>query len=233
MKAIQHLPYEIDEDRDIHHFYENHWKRVALNLLTQHAGPVEGMSLLDYGCGRGESMAYAASCGMSVKGLDADPECVRVASRHGLVELLDIENPAKQVGEQSFDIVACFHVLEHVENPKQILNMLRRAARKYVLIAVPNLQQIPNLRKPRAYPAKCNEGHLQSWDHAHFRNLAEKHCGLQVIAWANDATRVPVVSELIRRLFGNKAVIGVETGVFRRLFPYWGTSIIALMKPVA
>lgn len=233
MKKIQHLPYEINEEGDIHHFYENHWKRVALNLLAEHAGSLDGMSLLDYGCGRGETMAYAASRGMSVKGLDADPECVRVASRHGPAELLNLDNPAAQVGEKSFDVVACFHVLEHVENPKQILDMLRRAARQYVIIAVPNLQKIPNLRKPRAKPENCNEGHLQSWDHAHFRNLAENHCGLQVIAWANDATRVPVASELTRRLFGNKAAIGLETGLFRRLFPYWGTSIIALMKPVA
>lgn len=231
MKKIQHLPYEINEEDNIHHFYENHWKRVALDLLADRAGPLDGMSLLDYGCGRGETMAFAASRGMTVKGLDADPECVRVAARHGPTQLLDLDNPEAQVGEQSFDVVACFHVLEHVDNPKQILNMLRKAARQYVVIAVPNLQKIPNLRKPRAHPEKCNEGHLQSWDHAHFQNLAENHCGLKLVAWANDATKIPVVSELIRRLCGKNVLVGLETGLFRRMFPYWGTSIIALLKP--
>jgi len=120
-----------------------------------------------------------------------------------------------------------------VDNPKETLTMLGRAATRYVLVAVPNLQKIPNLRKPHAPPPKINEGHLQSWDHAHFRNLAEVHCGLQLIAWANDATIVPVASELVRRLFGNRATISLETGYFSRLFPYWGVSIIALLKPLS
>lgn len=109
--------------------------------------------------------------------------------------------------------------------------MLGRAATRYVLVAVPNFQKIPNLRKPHAAPPNTNEGHLQSWDHAHFRNLAETHCGLKLIAWANDATIVPVASELVRRLFGTRAVVSLETGLFRRMFPYWGISIIALLKP--
>ena len=78
-----------------------------------------------------------------------------------------------------------------------------------------------------------NEGHLQSWDHAHFRNLAEKHCGLRIVAWGFDATILPVFSELAKRLFGNKTAIRLETGLFRRMFPYNGISVIALMEPAS
>jgi SAM-dependent methyltransferase len=230
-KSIHHLPYVVNESTDRNHFFENHWKRVALDLLERHAGSLQGMSLLDYGCGRGETMAYAAARGMLVSGLDADPECARLAARYGSTQPLQVEDPSKQVGEKSFDVVACFHVLEHVDNPKAILTMLARAARRYVLVAVPNLQQIPNLRKPHTEPEKCNEGHLQSWDHAHFRNLAVNHCGLRLIEWGYDATRVPVFSELVNRTLGPRAAIKLETGFFRWLFPYWGISVIALMEP--
>ena len=229
---ISHLPYVIDEQADRHHYYENHWKRVALDLLVRHAGDVSGWRLLDYGCWRGETMDYASRLGMRPFGLDSDPRCVELSACFGTTTLLDISNPALQVTPASCDVVACFHVLEHVDNPKETLSLLGRAATRYVLVAVPNLQKIPNLRKPHATPQKVNEGHLQSWDHAHFQNLAETHCGLELIEWANDATIVPVASELIRRLFGNRAVIGLETGFFSRLFPYWGISIIALLKPL-
>lgn len=229
--TISHLPYAVDEQHDRHHFYENHWKRVALNLLVQHAGNVSGWRLLDYGCGRGETMEYAARLGLIPFGLDSDPRCVELSSKFGGATLLDIPNAARQVQPASYDVVACFHVLEHVENPKETLPMLGRAATKYVLVAVPNLQKIPNLRKPHTPPPKINEGHLQSWDHAHFRNLAEVHCGLELVAWAHDATLVPVASEFVRRVFGTKAVITLETGLFRRLFPFWGISIIALLRP--
>lgn len=230
---ISHLPYAVDEEGDRHHYYENHWKRVALDLLLQHAGPVNGWSLLDYGCGRGETMDYASRLGMRPFGLDSDPQCVELSAQFGDTALLDISQKEQRVKPASYDVVACFHVLEHVDNPKETLTMLGRAATRYVLVAVPNLQKVPNLRKPHAAPPQINRGHLQSWDHAHFLNLAETHCGLQLIAWANDATIVPVASELTRRLFGNRAVISLETGVFRRLFPYWGISIIALLKPIS
>lgn len=228
---VHHLPYEIDEESDRHHYYENHWKRVALALLARHAGDVKDWSFLDYGCGRGESLAYAASMGMVPFGLDSDPRCVALSQLHGKAEILDLAHPERQVQPSSFDVVACFHVLEHVENPKRVLTMLGKAARRYVLIAVPNLQKIPNLRKPRTDPSPTNPGHLQSWDHSHFRNLAETHCGLELISWANDATMVPFVSEFVRRLLGNKAVIRLESGPFRRMFPFWGISIIALLRP--
>jgi hypothetical protein len=233
MNSIVHLPYEIDETADRHHFYENHWKRVALDLLRLHTGDVAGWTLLDYGCGRGETMRHAAEMGMVPFGLDSDDRCVELSSQYGKTAWLDISSPGRQVQASSVDVVACFHVLEHVENPKQILTLLGRAAKRYVLVAVPNLQRIPNLRKPWAPPPETNRGHLQSWDHTHFRNLAEHHCGLQVVAWGHDATIVPVASETVRRLFGTKAVIRLETGLFRRLFPYWGLSVIALLKPIS
>lgn len=233
MAKIKHLPYKVDEASNRHHYYENLWKRVALDLLRKHAGDVNGWTLLDYGCGRGETMDYASRMGMKPIGLDSDPTCVELASRYGKAALLDIDKPADRVQPASVDVVACFHVLEHVDNPRAVLSMLGGAATRYVLIAVPNLHRIPNLRKPWATPSLVNEGHLQSWDHAHFRNLAEVHCGLEVVSWGYDATIVPVASDLARRLLGTKVVIWLETGLFRRLFPYWGVSVIALLRPAA
>lgn len=227
-----HIPYSINEETDRNHFFENHWKRVALKLLADHEPELRDLTLLDYGCGRGETLKYASDLGMKPLGLDVDPECVRVASEHGNALELDLNRAAEQVGINSFDVVTCFHVLEHVDNPKEVLTMLRRSARKYVLTAVPNLRLISNLRRPRLESGRVNEGHLQSWDHAHFRNLAENHCGLRIVAWGFDATILPVASELCKRLFGIKAAIKLETGLFKNLFPYNGNSVIALMEPV-
>lgn len=227
-----HIPYVVDESTDRNHFFENHWKRVALELLASHERNLEGLTLLDYGCGRGETLDYAKNYGMLPKGLDVDPECVRIASQKGPAEVLDLTNAAAQVGRAGYDVVTCFHVLEHVDNPKEVLTMLRRASRRYVLTAVPNLRLISNLRRPRRETQRVNEGHLQSWDHAHFRNLAENHCGLRIISWGFDATILPVASELCKRLFGIQTLLKLETGPFKRWFPYNCNSVIALMEPV-
>ncbi|NBQ55951.1 MAG: methyltransferase domain-containing protein, partial [Verrucomicrobia bacterium] len=162
MANIQHLPYQIDPAINRFYFYENYWKRVALQLLQKHAGTLEGLTLLDYGCGRGETLAYAKEMGMQATGLDVDPECVRLARVHGPTEILDLQNPLRQVPPRSFDVTACFHVLEHVDNPKEILTMLGRACRRYCVVAVPNLGRFPNFRRPWQTPEYVNTGHLQS-----------------------------------------------------------------------
>lgn len=226
-----HVPYRVDESHNIAHFYENNWKRVAFDLLEAKAGSLAGMSLLDYGCGRGETLKYAKEHGMDAVGLDIDPECVRLSSSYGEAKLIENSHDLALMQEKSFDVVTCFHVLEHVENPKYTLTMLRRVAKRFVIVAVPNARQINNLLRPRREPDRVNRGHLQVWDHPHFRNLAEYHCGLEIVSWGFDATFLPGLSSIVHRTLGMSLARKLETGIFKRMFPYNGLSIIALMSP--
>jgi hypothetical protein len=101
-----------------------------------------------------------------------------------------------------------------------------------VVVAVPNLRSLP---RPRAFarePIAVNEGHLQGWDHPHFRNLAERHCGLRIIAWGHDHVKIPVIGALASRLGGDAVLRRLETGCWVRWFPFHSSSVIALMEPV-
>jgi SAM-dependent methyltransferase len=227
--AIRHLPYEIDEKRDRFSFYETFWKHRAIELLLRHTN-ANGKKLLDYGCGRGETLRIAHAAGFDVTGTDVDPECVRLASKFGLAIPLDIANPLAQFGAKSFDVVACFHVLEHVDDPKKVLNTLAAISREYVLLAVPNLRNLHRLFHRNIDINTVNEGHLQSWDHWHLRNLAERHCGLKLVDWGFDATILPFASNAAQKFLGTKATVWLETKPFRKLFPFHGVSIIGLFK---
>jgi len=229
--SIRHLPYEIDEKSDRFHFYETLWKHRGLELLLKHCDP-KGKSLLDYGCGRGECLNFAAQAGFMVKGTDLDPKCVALAARFGESCVLDVADPLAQFGPKSFDVITCFHVLEHVDSPKAVLGALARMARSYVVIAVPNLRYLHRTFTRTFDLRGVNEGHLQSWDHWHLLNLAENHCGLKLVEWGTDATQLPLLSNVSQRLLGTKATIWLETGIFRRLFPYHGISVLGLFKPV-
>jgi SAM-dependent methyltransferase len=232
MSSIKHIPYAIDPKRKRLHHYETVWKTSALDLLQAHAGVLSGMTLLDYGCGRGETLSLATQRGIVASGTDLDPECVRLAGRFGHTEILNPREPLSQFGTESFDVVTCFHVLEHVPNPKATLTALTKIARRYVIVAVPNLSAFHDLVRTRKWVIKINEGHLQSWDHSHFRNLAETHCGLEILQWGFDATIIPPLSGLFQRIFGQAATIKLETTLFKSLFPYASLSVIALMRPV-
>lgn len=225
----KHLPYEIDPERNRDAYYETNWKHASLRLLLQHLKPA-GQTILDYGCGRGETLDIFGRAGFKVSGADVDPECVKRASKFGEVAVLDPNDPVRQFGAKSFDVVTCFHVLEHVDNPKKTLGDLAAIARRYVLIAVPNLRYLNSLFARRIEISYVNEGHLQSWDHYHLLSLAERHCGLKWVGWGFDATRLPILSSGTEKLFGAKAAIWLDTGPFRRLFPFHGISVIGLFE---
>lgn len=188
-------------------------------------------SILDYGCGRGETLQIFGEAGFNVTGTDVDPQCVNLASKFGKACLLDPKDPVAQFGRKSFDVVASFHVLEHVDNPKKTLTDIATIARDYVLLAVPNLRYLHRLFHRRIDLQFVNEGHLQAWDHWHLRNLAERHSGLELVEWGFDATLLPLVSNVSQRLLGPKATIALETGLFRKIFPYHCISIIGLFRP--
>lgn len=229
--GIRHLPYEIDPTHNRQHYYENYWKLVGLTLLSKHCAP-QGKTLLDYGCGRGEALEIASKMGMVPTGTDADSECVRLARAHGAATLLDLSDPVKQFGEKSFDAVCCFHVLEHVDSPKRVLNDLRRIAREYILLAVPNLRQLHGLFRRRVGLNEINAGHLQSWDHWHLLNLAERHAGLKLVEWGFDTTQLPLLTNVVQSVFGNRAALWAETGPFLKLFPFHCRSVIGLFRQV-
>lgn len=228
--SIRHLPYEIDETADRFSFYETLWKRRGLELLLKHCRP-EGKTLLDYGCGRGEMLRFATQAGFHVTGTDMDPKCVEISRRHGDTRQLDLTDPLQQFGRKSFDVISCFHVLEHVENPKAVLSTLARMARSYVVLAVPNLRYLHRTFRRTMHRTEINEGHLQSWDHWHLLNLAETHCGLEWVEWGTDATQLPLLSNAAQKVFGNKFTIWLETGLFRAAFPYHGISVLGLFRP--
>ena len=231
--AVEHLPYRIDPESCRFHRYEQLWKEAAFDLLLKESSSLAGWSHLDFGCGRGETMAMADGLGMASHGADIDPECLRLSSAYGSTSQLRGNSPLEQFSEKSFDLVTCFHVLEHVPRPKEILAALAKIARQRVLVAVPNLSAFHDLLRSRSrWDRPVNQGHLQSWDHAHFRNLAERHCGLRIVSWGFDTVIVPPVSQWVETVFGSRAAIALETRLFKRLYPYAALSVIALMEPV-
>jgi SAM-dependent methyltransferase len=227
----KHLPYQIDESANRFHYYETYWKICGLELLKKHFPDQSVNSILDFGCGRGEVSDLYSKSGYEVIGTDADPECVRLSNGNGKSVLLDIKNPLSQFGEKSFDVVVCYHVLEHVPCPVETIQILSKIARKAVIIAVPNLQTLTGLFRRKIDKSSVNEGHLQSWDHAHLLSLAERHGNLKLIAWGHDTTILPIFNRFGQKLLGQNAMIQLETKVFTKLFPFHTLSVLGIFKP--
>lgn len=227
----KHLPYQIDPSSNRFHYYETRWKLCGLELLEKHFKDSGVESILDFGCGRGEVLSLYGEKGYDVVGTDADEECVKISSQHGKAVVLDTAAPLAQFGEKSFDAVVCYHVLEHVPCPVETIQILSKIARKAVVIAVPNLHTLMRLFRRQA-DTTVNEGHLQSWDHGHLLNLAQRYGNLELIEWGFDTTILPVFNRFGLRLFGQPGLVHLETEVFTKLFPYHGLSVLGIFKPL-
>lgn len=96
-------------------------------------------SLLDIGCGYGFFLKYAQKFFNKVAGVELDPAVAGYAKKEGL----PVHNRSAEslLGEQSFDCIVLCDVLEHLQNPLQILNLCNEIINPGGIIYV----QVPNL----------------------------------------------------------------------------------------
>lgn len=115
--------------------------RFDFSLLERACGKPLGESTayLDVGCGSGERVSYVSERGCQ-RAVGIDRFAFGKASPRREVELLNSEIVDFRPSEK-FDVVSMFHVLEHVENPVEVLRHLREhvvSDSGSIIVQVPN-----------------------------------------------------------------------------------------------
>ncbi len=102
--------------------------------------PLKPRSILDAGCGEGETIARLRDIlPAKVVGIDINQESINFARNRFpnltfLVEdIYDIQYDAN-----TFDLVLCLEVLEHLTDPAKALRSLNRVSSRDIIISVPN-----------------------------------------------------------------------------------------------
>lgn len=112
--------------------------------------PARAQRVLEIGCGQGEfSAILKAERGVHVTGVEPFIAAARVAvDRLDQVLAVDVYDGIRQLNGQQFDCIVCNDVLEHLEDPWDVLKKLRPLlAPEGVLIAsLPNMRYMPVLK---------------------------------------------------------------------------------------
>ena len=94
---------------------------------------LNGLRILDVGCGGGILCEPLSRLGADVTGIDTNEKAINVAKEHARIKSLKINYinaELSQVEKCSFDIITCMEVLEHVENVNQIISISNNILRK-------------------------------------------------------------------------------------------------------
>ena len=105
------------------------------NFITSHVGDVFEKNIIDVGCGGGILAESLARLGANVTGIDMGTEPLNVAKLHALeagvpvtYEKITAEQKADD-SQQSFDVVTCMEMLEHVPDPESIIRACAQMAK--------------------------------------------------------------------------------------------------------
>ena len=110
------------------------------NLFAE-IGKLQPESVLDVGCGEGFTLQKLKDRGIGKKleGIEYLDRAIEIGNKiHPDLTLKQgniYELPYK---DNAFDVVLCTEVLEHLEEPEKALKELKRVAKHYCVISVPN-----------------------------------------------------------------------------------------------
>lgn len=137
--------------------------------------------ILDVGCGEGVTLnrIQQLKLGKKLEGIDYSDEAIEIGKKtfpNLTLKKADIYSlPYK---DNSFDLVLCNEVLEHLEKPQDALKELIRVSNKYLLLSVPNEPwfRIANFLRGRHVTRLGNHPeHVQNWTHSQFTQLLKKN----------------------------------------------------------
>jgi SAM-dependent methyltransferase len=111
-----------------HWWYRGRRRVIAAQLDRLLPARRDGFTVLDAGCGSGRNLDVLARYG-AASGVDISPHAVAAAHARGHtdVRLGNVENIP--FPDDSFDLVTCLDVLEHMPDDRRVLRELRRVTR--------------------------------------------------------------------------------------------------------
>lgn len=104
--------------------------------------PPGPLTVLDVGCGRGESARRLKNAGHVVDAITWRRDEAEAAALHcRQIVLWDLNSGLPPLADASYDIVLCSHVIEHIAYPEALLRDIHRVlkANGHLLVAIPNL----------------------------------------------------------------------------------------------
>ena len=158
----------------IKHTSKNPIQRLLINnfysSLISLAKSLHPKTILDAGCGEGFTLDRLNKnrIGKKIEGVEYSKDAISLGKKL-FPNLTFKEGSAYKLPykDNSFDLVVCTEVLEHLDAPSKILKEILRVSKKYLLISVPNepFFMLSNFLRGKNLSRLGNDpGHINHWN---------------------------------------------------------------------
>lgn len=200
-----------------------------------------GDAFLDVGCGTGEYLSTARRLGAEVVvGADiAATYLRRLQSHESRASLVQASGVSLPFAPQSFDVVLCSEVIEHVpdEVASAMVGELARIARRSICITTPNrdaaIRRVARRIRPERIDALDLEvGHINLLSRQTLIDIARAH-GLQASSWGVRHIAPPILGESLRLPSRLAPAIDRLEWAADRFFGSAGNTMYIVLEPAA
>lgn len=110
-------------------------------LLTRFEKYRKTNNILDYGCGEGHFISIAKSKNWNSFGFEISEKAIEMANNKGL-SILNTDD--LEIYKETFDVITCMEVIEHVHDVKETTNLLFSLLREggCIYITTPNIKSL-------------------------------------------------------------------------------------------
>jgi ubiquinone/menaquinone biosynthesis C-methylase UbiE len=163
--------------------------------------------ILEVGCGHGQVLWSCYRRESTMVGIDINPLSVAIARRRfenkPNVTFLEGDVRKMDLKDGSFDCILCTEVIEHVPDPVEVLNEIKRLLKPGgIFVSTVPWEYLLVLLRTLILPVRLAQGrgvlvpeHLHYFTKSSYRNLLEKHFTVLTVRRVEFAIRVLAVCE--------------------------------------
>lgn len=157
--------------------------------LLAEAKELSPKTVLDVGCGEGFTLEMLRTNGVgeSLEGVDFLDRAIELGKKeHPKLKLKQGTIYDLDYKDNTFDLVICSEVLEHVEHPEKALQELVRVTKKNLLLSVPNepIFMLGNFLRGKNVSRFGNDiEHINHWTFWMFEKFVSKHAVIKKVRY--------------------------------------------------
>ncbi len=147
------------------------------------SAPSAGKKIIDIGCGEGYLLYKIQEKFPKAELYGLDLSDGRITTTKGHVPksyLLRGDVLSLPFADNTFDVVICSELLEHMNEYKEVVAELIRISKKHIIITVPNELKLVSLMCPKCKTKHYLDGHVNFFTEDKLKNIFEEKSGVSV-----------------------------------------------------